>query len=178
MICLGTALGHIRKVCMKITEAPKQDKKVQLEKLLAHGTVMIIVDTRVVGVVLPDEDLDQPQIPINLDYGFQIPDFEVGPDGVQATLEFGPRSCFCKFPYDAIYAMRCDLNDELVIFPEDIPMDIAARMMDDEDAEVVDPRPSEDRPKLVALENEETKAKREDKKDKTRRKKPHLRLVK
>ena len=110
---------------MKITHAPKEAKKIQLERLLKNGTVMVMLDARRTGVQVPSEHMGNPQLALNFDFMYNIPDFKVQDDRIEATLEFGPMNFFCVLPFEAVYGYRPHSGDEVVVFPESVPKDLA-----------------------------------------------------
>lgn len=106
---------------MKLINAKQGEKKDQLERLIAMGTVMIFVDTRKMGVDVPANHKGSPQLALNLSYNFPIPDFKILIDRVEATLTFPEGKHLCILPYLAIYGMTSRFAGETVVFPEDIP---------------------------------------------------------
>lgn len=106
---------------MKLINAKQGEKKDQLERLLAMGTVMIFVDTRKMGVDVPVHHRGSAQLALNLSFNFPLPDFKLLPDRVEATLTFPEGKYFCILPYLAIYGMTSRFAGETVVFPEDIP---------------------------------------------------------
>ncbi|EKD42723.1 MAG: hypothetical protein ACD_73C00041G0003 [uncultured bacterium] len=110
---------------MKLLEGKSSEKKQNLEKLLDFGTVMVFVDTRKSGVELPAQHKGNPQLPLNLDYAFQIPDFKVFDDRVEASLSFNRQRYFCIIPLSAIYAISSKITTEAIVYAEDLPKDIS-----------------------------------------------------
>ncbi|MBI2263595.1 MAG: hypothetical protein HYU64_00245 [Armatimonadetes bacterium] len=110
------------------TEGIREDKKIHLERLLERGTVMIFVDSRKPNVGVPEAHRGNPQLALNLDYAFQISDFRILNDRVEASLSFNRAPFFCAVPFDAIYAMRSDFADEMVFFIEDAPKDMESAL--------------------------------------------------
>lgn len=110
---------------MKLLEGKSSEKKQNLEKLLDFGTVMIFVDTRKSGVELPPQHKGNPQLPLNLDYSFQIPDFRILDDRVEASLSFNRQRYFCSIPLPAIYAISSKITTEAIVYPDDLPKDIS-----------------------------------------------------
>ncbi|MBI2340471.1 MAG: hypothetical protein HYU99_08945 [Deltaproteobacteria bacterium] len=109
---------------MKITHAPIDAKKMELERLLKNGTVMVLLDSRRFGVQAPQDHMGNPQLALNFDTMFNIPDFKILDDRIEATLEFGPMNFFCVIPFDAVYGYRPLSGDEAVVFPESVPKDL------------------------------------------------------
>lgn len=114
---------------MKLTESPKSEKKIHLERLLAKGTVMIFVDSRRPEVVVPPTHQNNVQLLLNLDYAFEIPDFKIADDHIEASLSFNRQNFFCIIPLDAIYAFNSKVLEEIVVFPEDVPQGEAGTLL-------------------------------------------------
>lgn len=110
---------------MKLIHAPKEAKKIQLERLLQGGTVMVMLDARHSGVQVPSQHRGNPQLALNFDYLFNIPDFKILDDRIEATLEFGPMNFFCILPFSAVYGLHPLSGDEAIVFPESVPPDLA-----------------------------------------------------
>lgn len=118
-------------------------KVASMNRLLEKGTVMVTLDSRHNGVVVPPAHKGKPNLNLNFDWDFQIPDFEVTEDGISASLSFGGRDFWCNIPWDAAYMLRSMVDDELVVFPHSFPAELRAmnpalmaeleREMDDED---------------------------------------------
>ncbi len=149
---------------MKLIQATKQDKKNQIERLLHHGTVMFYIDTRVTGVSVPSHFMGNPQLALNFDYAYRIPDFRILNDRVEATLEFGTLYFFCVLPMDAIYTLRSDVKGEMVVFPEEMPKDFFTEQKTTTEPE---------KPKLTSVPDVSVLPETESKP----RKKGHLKLV-
>lgn len=106
---------------MKLTESPKAEKHAHLDRLLAKGTVMIFIDSRRPDVIVPPAHKENVQLMLNLDYAYEIPDFKVAEDHIEASLSFNQQNFFCVLPLDAIYAFSSKVDEEIVVFPEDVP---------------------------------------------------------
>lgn len=178
---------------MKRLYTRKQDKKPQLERLLQNGTVMLFIDSRRKGVQVPEDFMNYPQLALNFDYAFQIPDFRILEGRIEATLEFfGNMNFSCVIPWDAVYAMKSETIHETVFFPEDIPTDLAVQQppstvdtSKEKKPTKLKKKPKKERPKLVAVSTPAGKKKRKKKPTKKVKKKPtkkkkgsHLKLVK
>lgn len=111
---------------MKVIEASSIDKRAHLERLLEAGTVMVFIDSRLESVQVPEHHKGSAQLPLNLDYAFQIPDFQIFDDRIEASLSFNRKRQFCVLPFEAIYAIRSDVAGEVAFFLEDVPADLSA----------------------------------------------------
>ena len=162
---------------MKMTQGVREDKKGHLERLLEFGTVMIFVDSRRHGVTVPPEHLSNPQLPLNLDYAFDIPDFKILEDRVEVSLSFNKKDFFCSLPFSSIYGVRSIPAGEFVVFFDDVPAELLSTLQPQT------PLPPD--PKGVPLGEpgeKETEQKEADRKEaepseKKPSKKGHLRLV-
>lgn len=113
---------------MKLTHGVKEDKKGHLERLLQFGTVMIFVDSRREGVTVPPEHQSNPQLPLNLDYAFEIPDFKILEDRVEVSLSFNKKDFFCLLPFASIYGVRSIPAGEFVVFFDDVPAELLSTL--------------------------------------------------
>ena len=122
-----------RKVVGKEPEPPKivlpddpedAKKAVSMNAMLLKGAVMVTLDARADGVIVPAAHAGNVGLNLNFDYEYGIPDFEVDEDGVRASLSFGGRDQWCDIPWSAIYAMRSHEDDELMIFPKSFPKEL------------------------------------------------------
>lgn len=119
---------------MRWTQAKSAEKKEAIKRLLQYGTVMVFIDSRREDVLVPEQHKGNPQLLLNLDYAFQIPDFEILDDRVQVSLSFGGKNFFCVLPYASIYVLRSQSSSEIVMFPEDIPKDLTVETQESPEA--------------------------------------------
>lgn len=148
---------------MKLTESPKAEKKQHLDRLLQKGAVIALVDARQRGVMVPKNHLANPQLPLNLSYNFQIPDFKITEKQVQITLTFPEGKYFCVVPMEAIYGMISKFEGEMVLFPENVPLEFLAQYLPHKEKE-------SEKPKRLQL-SVVSPQKKEEKKPKTSTKK-------
>lgn len=109
---------------MKILPFTDAEKQAQMLHLLKMGTVMVFTDARRPGVVVPDKHEGDFQLRLNFDYAFEIGDFKVLPDGLEATLSFNQIDFFCRIPFSAVYLMICHESQVGALFPESIPKEM------------------------------------------------------
>ena len=64
------------------------EKKERLLAALDHGLVMVHLDARRPGVVVPAELRCESHLRLNLSYRFEPPDLSVGEWGIRSTLSF------------------------------------------------------------------------------------------
>lgn len=103
-----------------------QEKLRIFSDLLEEGTVMVTLDSRRAGVVVPTQFLGQPQLNLNFDHLFRIPDFEYDEQGVRASLSFGGVDQWCDVPWSAVYMMRSVESQDVMLFPGQLPAEMAA----------------------------------------------------
>ena len=105
---------------MKVSE--NQAKQDTFLKLLDAGLVMVHLDPRLDGVVVPKEFKDDHVLRLNIAYGFNLPALDVDEEGIYAVLSFYGRDFGCTLPWDAIFAMTMpDEEDEGALWPLSLP---------------------------------------------------------
>jgi stringent starvation protein B len=113
-------------------EASPEDLEAGAEKLrlfaslLDEGTVMVTLDSRRDGVVVPAQFTEQPRLNLNFDHQFRISDFDYDEVGVRASLSFGGVDRWCEVPWTAVYMMRSLESQEVMLFPGQLPAEMAA----------------------------------------------------
>ncbi len=106
---------------MKIDTSHNNEKQSQILRLLQFGTVMVFVDSRHPKVIVPDGLKGDFQLRLNFDYAYDIPDFRVLTDRLEASLSFDHRDFFCVLPFDAIYLIVAHSIQHGILFPTSIP---------------------------------------------------------
>lgn len=161
---------------MKIETFKGPQKQSQMLKLLQLGTVMVFIDSRRENVRVPEEHKDNFQLRLNFDYAFEIDDFKVLPDRLEASLSFNHKDFFCVVPFDAIYMMVNHYIQQGSLFLDSVPpemLDVFAGMR----AQPLDTTKSKDaKPKSKKKSSKKTKPVTSELKP--IHKKGHLRLVK
>lgn len=91
--------------------------------LATFPEVMIKLDARAEGVVVPQHFRDQQELNlrVGLDLRPAITDLKVTEYFVHATLQFGGVSFRCRIPMKAVYGVT--VGDDFVVWPADIPRD-------------------------------------------------------
>lgn len=98
-----------------------QKQKVVLE-LLDLGLVMIHLDPRAPGVVVPPQFHGDLTLRLNLAYGFNLPSLDVDDDGIYAVLSFGGRDFGCSVPWESVYAATLpDEHHKGMVWPGSLP---------------------------------------------------------
>lgn len=139
---------------MKINTFTASEKQPQMLELLKYGTVMTFVDSRRPGVIIPDYLKGDYQLRLNFDYAFDIDDFRVLPDRIEASLSFNQRNFFCVIPFDAVYLILNNSIQRAGLFVESVP----AEMMDILTATGEQEQVKSDRLKSVAPETNSKRA--------------------
>jgi stringent starvation protein B len=86
---------------------------------------MVTLDSRRPGVVVPEQFMNQPTLNLNFDHLFRIPDFSYDEHGVRASLSFGGVDRWCDVPWTAVYFMRSLESQEVMVFPGELPPEMA-----------------------------------------------------
>lgn len=97
--------------------------------LLAETSVFVHLDPRGAAVRVPPWFKNQPQLvlQIGLNMAVQIPDLDVGEQGISCTLSFSRRPFFCSIPWGSIFGLVGD-NGPGLVWPDDVPAEIAAQV--------------------------------------------------
>jgi stringent starvation protein B len=107
---------------------PLPRKKAVALDLLERTSVYVHLDPRRPGVIVPQGFLKQPQLvlQIGLNMAIQIPDLDVGEEGITCTLSFNKRPHYCSLPWSAIYALIGEQGGGMV-WPEDVPAEVVSQ---------------------------------------------------
>ena len=101
-----------------------QEKKQYLESALDRGVVMVHLDARRPGVVVPAEFRTESHLRLNLSYRFEPSDLSVGEWGLRSTLSFSGSRFTVAIPWSAVYAINSQASREFWMFPEDMPPEL------------------------------------------------------
>lgn len=115
--------------------------------LLVRGSVFVHLDPRLDAVRVPDHLRRQPQLvlQVGLDMPVAIPDLRVTSEGVSATLSFQRTPFACWVPWSAVFALL-DERGKGMLWPEDLPTEIAAEVSSEMDRGVAKPPGKVDEP--------------------------------
>jgi stringent starvation protein B len=105
------------------------DKKAQLLAALDKGMVMIHLDARRPGVLVPPSLRGEMNLSLNLSYRFDPPDLTVGDWGVRCTLSFSGSRFKVAVPWSALFAIRSHVTKECWSYAEDMPAELIQQMM-------------------------------------------------
>lgn len=105
------------------------EKLEAFNELVARGKTMVTLDARRPGVRVPAKFKDELQL--NLDFSTRfagVVDLEWDDVGVRSTLTFGGQPFFCDVPWSAVWAMRSHVDNQMMLWPEDLPEEMLAQI--------------------------------------------------
>jgi stringent starvation protein B len=105
------------------------EKKAQLLAALDKGMVMIHLDARRPGVIVPAALRTEAHLRLNLSYRFDPPDLTVGEWGVRCTLSFSGSRFTVAVPWSALFAITSHVTRESWAYPDDLPAEILQQSM-------------------------------------------------
>lgn len=123
------------------------EKKQRLLDALDQGLVMIHLDARRPGVLVPEPLSGEFHLRLNLSYRFDPPDLSVGEWGVRCTLSFGGKRFKVAVPWSALFAITSHVTQEFWMYPDDMPPEViqqslaAAQKAAEDDDRQKDSRP-------------------------------------
>jgi stringent starvation protein B len=100
------------------------DKKERLLAALDQGMVMIHLDARRPGVLVPASLRGEAHLRLNLSYRFEPPDLTVSEWGVRSTLSFSGSRFTVAVPWSALFAVASHVTKEFWMYPEDMPPEL------------------------------------------------------
>lgn len=163
---------------MKIETSQDSEKQSQMLKLLQFSTVMIFVDSRRASVVVPDHLKGDYQLRLNFDYAYEVDDFRVLPDRLEASLSFNHRNFFCVIPFEAIYLMVSHTIHHGVLFVQSIPVEMLEYFAAEAKKEDIQVKKVKNGPALNVISNAGSTQTVETTAERKPRKRAHLRVVK
>ena len=106
-------------------EQERHPKAAMLEELISIGDVLVILNPRTKGVLVPRYLQSDPELAleVGLNMATPIPDLEIGELGMQATLTFSGDIFRCWVPWDAVFAMQQSGGGAGVVWPDFAPPD-------------------------------------------------------
>ncbi len=164
---------------MKIETFQDSEKQSQILKLLQFGTVMVFIDSRSDAVIVPDHLKGDYQLRLNFDYAYEVDDFRVLPDRIEASLSFNHKNFFCVIPFNAVYLMVSHTIHHGVLFVQSIPAEMLEYFAAEAKKEEVEVKQVKNGPALNVISNVGNAQTAVDKSiEKKPRKRGHLRVVK
>lgn len=100
------------------------EKKQRLLDALDRGLVMVHLDARRPGVLVPEPLRGEFHLRLNLSYRFDPPDLSVGDWGVRCTLSFGGKRFKVGIPWSALFAITSHVTQEFWMYPDDMPPEV------------------------------------------------------
>ena len=100
------------------------EKKDRLLSALERGMVMIHLDARRPGVLVPPSLKQEAHLRLNLSYRFDPPDLTVGDWGIRSTLSFSGSRFRVAVPWSAVFAITSYASKEFWMYPEDMPKEL------------------------------------------------------
>jgi stringent starvation protein B len=106
--------------------APPSKKEVLLA-LLEKASVLVHLDARRDDVKVPRHLKTNPQLilQLGLNLAVPIPDLDLSDENVCCTLSFARTPFYCVLPYAAIFAMVAEDGGRAMVWPEDVPPEVA-----------------------------------------------------
>ena len=109
---------------------PPGEKLETFQRLIERGMVMVTLDSRRTGVRVPAKFAGDMQLALNFSLRFGVADFMYDTRGVRATLTFGGQPTFCDVPWTSVYAMRSHVDNQALLWPEDLPSELLEMIPD------------------------------------------------
>jgi stringent starvation protein B len=106
-----------------------QEKKERMLAALDQGMVMVHLDARRPGVLVPRHLVGEAHLRLNLSYRFDPPDLTVGEWGVRSTLSFNGSRFKVAIPWSALFAITSHVTKEFWLYPDDMPQELIQQAM-------------------------------------------------
>lgn len=100
------------------------EKKERLVAALDKGMVMIHLDARRPGVIVPNNLRGEAHLRLNLSYRFDPPDLSIGEWGLRSTLSFAGSRFTVAVPWSALFAITSYVTREFWMYPDDMPKEL------------------------------------------------------
>jgi stringent starvation protein B len=107
---------------------PLPPKKEVALALLERSKVLVHLDPRKEGVIVPASFRKQPQLvlEVGLNMPVPIPDLRLDEEGMSCTLSFSRQPFYCMVPWPSVFAMVGD-DGRGMVWPDDVPPEIASQ---------------------------------------------------
>ncbi|MFL5322382.1 MAG: ClpXP protease specificity-enhancing factor SspB [Myxococcaceae bacterium] len=105
------------------------EKKDRIVAALDKGMVMIHLDARRPGVIVPQNLRGEAHLRLNLSYKFDPPDLSIGEWGLRSTLSFSGSRFTVAVPWSALFAITSYVTREFWIYPDDMPKELIEASM-------------------------------------------------
>ncbi len=118
------------------------EKMERLLTALDKGMVMIHLDARRPGVLVPPALRREAHLRLNLSYRFDPPDLSVGEWGVRSTLSFAGSRFKVAVPWSALFAITSHVTKEFWMYPDDMPPELIQATVSPKPDDQAEPRGS------------------------------------
>lgn len=122
------------------------EKQKRLLAALEKGMVMIHLDARRAGVLVPPSLRGEAHLRLNLSYNFDPPDLAIGEWGVRSTLSFKGSRFKVAVPWSALFAITSHVTKEFWMYPDDIPSELIESSVMSARSEAPPPAPQKEAP--------------------------------
>lgn len=120
---------------MRADACPRAEEKLAFfSRLIESGMVLVNLDTRVPGTVVPPQFAGDVQLGLNFSHRFGLSDFAYDMRGVRASLSFQGQPVFCDVPWSAVFMIRSYVTEDVSLFSESMPRELAKLLQDAETA--------------------------------------------
>ena len=154
------------------------EKKDRLLAALGRGLVMVHLDARRPGVLVPPDLRCESHLRLHLSYRFDPPDLAVGEWGIRSTLSFSGKRFTVAVPWSALFAITSKVTHEFWMFPEDMPTELTQIPPPRLRAAATVRRPLEAGPVALREVDGQRKSTQEDDGGESPRGRAHLKLIK
>lgn len=103
-------------------------KHAVFSRFIQKGKVMVTLDARRIGVTVPRQFAEEPQLNLDFSERFGIADFVYDERGVRASLSFNRQALFCDVPWGAVYALYSHVDNERLTWARSLPADILEQL--------------------------------------------------
>jgi stringent starvation protein B len=101
-------------------------KQRAVERMLAKGAVLVHLDARTRGVIVPPKYATDPDLVLRIGHGLSPPisDLEITQRGIAGTLKFDGALFHTVVPWTAIFGLKVETTDEVRVWDDEIPPEL------------------------------------------------------
>lgn len=101
-------------------------------RLLQEGSIMIYIDARRSGVLVPRHYRDNHKLVLQFAYDLPLPirDLSITDHAISGTLSFNREPYWCTIPWSSVYAIMQADGDEQQIWASDAPPEVRKKKQD------------------------------------------------
>lgn len=105
-------------------------KREFIAEILDEGPVLLHVDARYDGVVVPERLKVDPRLVLRFGHGLapEITDLAADEEEIAGTLTFGGVPFHCMLPWPAVYAAVSEVSQQAMVWPDDVPLEVLDEM--------------------------------------------------